>query len=82
MPCAPSTTPAPVCPRASGSRTCSLITRRSSATRGGTLPDAYAEALDVAGQIAAALPLGRARPCHNDLLAGNIIRAPRRRDDA
>ncbi len=43
--------------------------------RGGTLPGAYAQALGVAGQIAAALPVGKARPCHNDLLAGNVIRA-------
>jgi thiamine kinase-like enzyme len=43
--------------------------------RGGALPDAYADAVDVARRIAAALPVGEARPCHNDLLAGNIIRA-------
>jgi thiamine kinase-like enzyme len=42
--------------------------------RGGTLPDAYAQACAAAEQIAAALPACKPRPCHNDLLAGNIIR--------
>jgi len=42
--------------------------------RGGTLPGAYAEAVFAAARIAAALPVAVARPCHNDLLAGNIIR--------
>jgi len=42
--------------------------------RGGTLPEAYAEAVAAAAQIADALPLARPCPCHNDLLAGNIIR--------
>ena len=42
--------------------------------RGGVLPVAYAEAIDVACLIATALPLERALPCHNDLLAGNLIR--------
>ena len=42
--------------------------------RGGTLPDAYAQACAAADQIAAALPACEPRPCHNDLLAGNIIR--------
>lgn len=41
--------------------------------RGGTLPDAYQETVDVAARIAAALPLGQPRPCHDDLLPGNII---------
>jgi len=45
------------------------------ASRGATLPDGYAELLDVASRITTALALARARPCHNDLLAGNIIRA-------
>jgi thiamine kinase-like enzyme len=42
---------------------------------GGMLPDAYAETSAVAARISAVLTLDRARPCHNDLLAGNIIRA-------
>jgi thiamine kinase-like enzyme len=43
--------------------------------RGVRLPDAYGEAAAVAARIAAALAPWRARPCHNDLLASNIIRA-------
>jgi thiamine kinase-like enzyme len=43
--------------------------------RGVRLPDAYGEADAVAARIAAALAPWRARPCHNDLLASNIIRA-------
>jgi thiamine kinase-like enzyme len=43
--------------------------------RGGALPAGYAEAIAVAARIEAALPVGEPRPCHNDLLAGNIIRA-------
>jgi thiamine kinase-like enzyme len=45
------------------------------AARGETLPDGYAELVDVASRITTTLALARARPCHNDLLAGNIIRA-------
>ncbi|HWJ50052.1 MAG TPA: phosphotransferase [Solirubrobacteraceae bacterium] len=43
--------------------------------RGGTLPDAYEHVVSVAKQIEAALPLTDPRPCHDDLLPGNIIRA-------
>jgi thiamine kinase-like enzyme len=43
--------------------------------RGVTPPDAYAHAATVAKRIAAVLPPWRARPCHNDLLPGNLIRA-------
>jgi len=43
--------------------------------RGGTLPDAYAEAVATAARIAAVLPLDHPQPCHNDLLTSNIIRA-------
>jgi thiamine kinase-like enzyme len=43
--------------------------------RGGELPDGYGEARETAARIAAALRLDRERPCHNDLLAGNVIRA-------
>jgi thiamine kinase-like enzyme len=39
------------------------------------LPSDYAQALAVAGLIAAALAPYEPRPCHNDLLAGNIIRS-------
>ncbi len=45
------------------------------ATRGGRLPAAYARAVARAAQIDAALGPVQARPCHNDLLAGNIILA-------
>jgi thiamine kinase-like enzyme len=41
--------------------------------RGGTLPPAYAGAVAVAARIEAALVLEDPRPCHNDLLPGNII---------
>jgi thiamine kinase-like enzyme len=43
--------------------------------RGGTLPGAYSEAVFAAARVTAALPVAVPRPCHNDLLAGNIIRA-------
>jgi thiamine kinase-like enzyme len=43
--------------------------------RGVRLPAAYGRAAAVAARIAAVLPLRDPRPCHNDLLAGNIIRA-------
>lgn len=43
--------------------------------RGGTLPDEYAHVVSVAKRIEAALPLTDPRPCHDDLLPGNIIRA-------
>jgi thiamine kinase-like enzyme len=42
--------------------------------RGGTLPGAYSGAVFAAARITAALPVAVPRPCHNDLLAGNIIR--------
>ncbi len=42
--------------------------------RGGALPGAYSDALFAAARITAALPVAVPRPCHNDLLAGNIIR--------
>jgi thiamine kinase-like enzyme len=43
--------------------------------RGARLPGGYDAARGVAARIAAALPLHEPRPCHNDLLAGNLIRA-------
>jgi thiamine kinase-like enzyme len=43
--------------------------------RGGALPTAYEQAVLAAARIEAALPRAEPRPCHNDLLAGNIIRA-------
>jgi thiamine kinase-like enzyme len=43
--------------------------------RGVRLPAAYGRAASIAARIAAVLPLRDPRPCHNDLLAGNIIRA-------
>jgi thiamine kinase-like enzyme len=43
--------------------------------RGGTLPAAYTLTVAIAARIETALPLEGARPCHNDLLPGNLIRA-------
>jgi thiamine kinase-like enzyme len=43
--------------------------------RGGTLPAAYTRTVAIAARIETALPLAGARPCHNDLLPGNLIRA-------
>ncbi|HEX5225218.1 MAG TPA: phosphotransferase [Solirubrobacteraceae bacterium] len=43
--------------------------------RGGALPDSYARAQAVVTRIAAIVPLATARPCHNDLLPGNILLA-------
>jgi thiamine kinase-like enzyme len=43
--------------------------------RGGELPAQYAEAQAVAERIDAALALHEPRPCHNDLLTSNMIRA-------
>lgn len=43
------------------------------ARHGGELPGAYAQARAIAGRVAAVVPLTDASPCHNDLLAGNII---------
>jgi len=42
--------------------------------RGAALPDAYTEASAIAREVGAVVALERPRPCHNDLLAGNIIR--------
>lgn len=39
------------------------------------LPAAYAETVALAARIGASLGLQRPRPCHNDLLPGNLIRA-------
>ncbi len=44
------------------------------ASRGGEPPAEYGQASELAARIAAALPPCRPRPCHNDLLAGNIVR--------
>lgn len=43
--------------------------------RAGALPDAFAQAQAATARVAAALPIGPGRPCHNDLLAANFIRA-------
>jgi thiamine kinase-like enzyme len=43
--------------------------------RGGVLPSAYTRTVAIAARIETALPLAGARPCHNDLLPGNLIRA-------
>ncbi len=44
--------------------------------RVGRLPAAYERAQALVEQIAAALPLDHPVPCHDDLLAGNLIRTP------
>jgi thiamine kinase-like enzyme len=44
------------------------------AARGRRVPAEYAETRELAQRIAAALPVRRLRPCHNDLLAGNLLR--------
>ncbi len=44
------------------------------AARGGSLPEGYAQARELASRLASALPAFEARPCHNDLLAGNLVR--------
>jgi thiamine kinase-like enzyme len=46
------------------------------AERGGTLPDAYGEAQELVARIARVLPLDEPVPCHDDLLAGNILCGP------
>ena len=46
--------------------------------RAGSPPEAFTDAVGIAKRIARAVPLTRAVPCHNDLLAGNILIA---RDD-
>jgi thiamine kinase-like enzyme len=43
--------------------------------RGGPIGPVYAAAVSAARRIEAALPLTDPRPCHNDLLAGNIIKS-------
>jgi thiamine kinase-like enzyme len=42
---------------------------------GGTPPDTFTHAQTLATRIGAAIALAEQRPCHNDLLAGNLIRA-------
>ncbi|MDQ6816276.1 MAG: phosphotransferase [Actinomycetota bacterium] len=41
--------------------------------RGGELPDTYARTREIAGRIAAVLPLSDPAPCHNDLLPANLL---------
>ncbi len=43
------------------------------AERGGRLPDSYGPTSELAGRIAAVLPLADPVPCHDDLLPGNIL---------
>ena len=43
------------------------------AERGGSLPDGYGVASEVASRIARALPLLEPVPCHNDLLGANVL---------
>jgi thiamine kinase-like enzyme len=42
--------------------------------RGGRPPADYERARELAAQITATLPAQTPRPCHNDLLAGNLVR--------
>jgi thiamine kinase-like enzyme len=44
-------------------------------SRGAALPQEYAETQRVAARIGAVLASDRPQPCHNDLLAGNVIRS-------
>ena len=44
------------------------------AERGAQTPAPYAQARELAARIVAALPAVERRPCHNDLLAGNLVR--------
>jgi thiamine kinase-like enzyme len=46
------------------------------AQRGGELPEAYRGAQELVAQIAQALPLTEPVPCHNDLLAANLLATP------
>ncbi len=48
---------------------------RIAAERRAVVPAAYGATRAIAGRIAAAVGATAARPCHNDLLPGNIIRA-------
>jgi thiamine kinase-like enzyme len=43
--------------------------------RGAALPPEFGETVAAAERVVAVVPLGSPRPCHNDLLPGNIIRA-------
>jgi len=43
--------------------------------RGGRVPAGFEQTVVASERIAAVLPLRSERPCHNDLLCGNIIRA-------
>jgi thiamine kinase-like enzyme len=45
------------------------------AERGGALPEEYAATREAVGRIDAALPASALRPCHNDLLSGNLLAA-------
>jgi thiamine kinase-like enzyme len=47
---------------------------RTLGERGEEVPDALARAGELAERITAALPAAEPRPCHNDLLSGNLIR--------
>lgn len=44
-------------------------------SRGATLPEEYSEAVRVAASVCGVLRADRPQPCHNDLLAGNVIRS-------
>jgi aminoglycoside phosphotransferase (APT) family kinase protein len=46
------------------------------ARRGASPPAPYARAVDAAGKVARTLALTDPRPCHNDLLPGNILYSP------
>ena len=42
--------------------------------RGGTLPDGWAQAQELARRVAVAMPISDPAPCHNDLLPSNLLR--------
>ena len=77
--CAASTTAPSCCPPASGCQSCSATTPCACASTAGSPAEGLRHApRRVAERIGDALPLADPRPCHNDLLAGNLIRV---RDD-
>ena len=73
-PCAPSTTAVSICPHASGSRICCGSMRGRCTRAAARLPAGYGRAQALVDRIAAVLPLTDPVPCHDDLLAGNLIR--------
>ena len=71
--CASFTTAACSCRPASGCRSCSTSTRRSSLSAAERCRRSIRRAVELAARIADALPLSDPVPCHNDLLAANLL---------